>query len=158
MESLDEEKLLRHDAVRTNTKLFTFISMPFLDLGFFHLGEKWVCFMCGTEGSKYLWDWRLLDCVLHYSSFPVFLWGQLYILPCWPRLGHVTCLGPWNMNRCFNSHQWFSCALFSLCHELSYIQMGVLHQPGSRSKDDMEQSFSQPVMDSAEVRNQSLLL
>lgn len=56
VESRDEEKLLRPDVVRINIKLFSFILMLFLDFEFFHLGGKWVCFMCKTEReANYLW-------------------------------------------------------------------------------------------------------
>lgn len=46
----------------------------------------------------------------------------------------------WN-NEIWAEASYFSCALFALWDEFSYI-----HQPWSYNRDDIEQSFSQPVI------------
>lgn len=141
---------LRPDVVKTITKLFTFILMLFLDFWFFSSRREISIFYVQIRGKQIFVN-KIGDCAT--LCFVLFFIGHLSLkedftsLPCLPKLGHVTCLGQWTMSRTFNSHKWFSCALLALCHEFSYIRLGVLHQPGSYSKDHMEVGFSQPVMD-----------
>lgn len=135
------EITLRLGVVKTITKLFTFILMVFLNFGFF-CSRREMKFYVQNRG-KQIFVKKIGDCVrlCFLLCFTCCLSLKDYtFLPCWPRLGHVTCLGQRNMSRSFNSHQWFSCALFALCHEFSYVQMGVFHQPGSYSKDDMSRA------------------
>lgn len=83
-------------------------------------GTEWI--LCALGGKQIflnkIWNHAISHLTLFFISLSL---RKGYVpLPVDLRLGHVTCLKQGTMSR---SYPWFSCALFSLCHEFSYIHL-----------------------------------